>query len=72
MRVHASSDHPDFHPHISRNGKVFLNGEIVKMCIYADDESGFVDVYQVHDRQVVILRGRPLVNRLFGAVHVSY
>lgn len=50
MKVTMNQDDPCFNPAINYNAHVTLNGVEVKMCVEADEESGYVIRYVERER----------------------
>lgn len=72
MKLHSDPDHIDYNP-VARHAVVYLNEQMVKHCVYADEEHGFVDLMVCDSNDsLVIQNGKFMINRIFGAVRVSY
>lgn len=72
MKLHSDPDHIDYNP-VARHAMVYLNEQIVKDCVYANEEEGFVDV-MVRDSNdsLVIQNGKSMINRIFGVVNIRH
>ena len=53
--------------------KVTLNGQVVKNCIVADDDQGYVEVHKTNRKgEVVYKKGEPELKRKTGTVKIKW
>lgn len=73
MKLSADPKHWDYDYELARSATVLLNSQPVKLCTYADEESGFIDrILTDSEGKPLILNGRLLYDRIFGVVHVCH